>query len=166
MYREASGAIYACLRRTGRSVDLRQAGCSEAVSGGELPPALGGTVVAYCDRKHDNVEQIVVRSIATGRVLHQFSLHVETPRLTLLEWAEARQLFVTPDGAVAWLQEDSFGRHGGGTPPPPGWDVYAVDSTGFRVLSTNLQTEPPAMKLVGSVLTWRVGNTPESAVLR
>lgn len=144
---------------------LRQAACPQTVSGAELRPALAGTVVAYCDWNDENNEQIVVRSIATGQVLHQFSLHVEVQRLTLLERAEARGLFVAPDGAVAWLQEDSFGRHDGGTPPPPGWDVYAVDSTGFHALSTNLPTEPQAIKLVGSVLTWRVVHTPESAVL-
>lgn len=130
-----------------------------------MSPVLGGVVVAYCDWSKENFEQIVVRDIATDRVLHQFSLRVETPRLTMLEWAEARRLFVTADGAVAWLQEDSFGRHGGGTPPPPGYDVYAVGSTGVRALGTNLAVEPQEMKLVGSVLTWRVGNTPESAVL-
>jgi hypothetical protein len=165
MYREESGAIRVCLRRTGSGIYLREGTCPEAASGAEMPPVLSGVVVAYCDQSRENSEQIVVRDVATDRVLHQFSLRVATPRSTLLEFADARRLFVTADGAVAWLQEDSFARNGGGTAPPPGYDVYAVGSTGVRVLASNLAVEPQEMKLVGSVLRWRVGDAPESAVL-
>jgi hypothetical protein len=126
---------------------------------------LGGTVVAYCVQQAAEGERIIVRSIRTGRVLHKFWLSVDPVRATENEWAEALRIFVTSYGAVAWLQEDSFGTHDGNQAPPREYDVYEVDSTGFHALSTALLVEPQAMKLVGNALTWRQETTPESAVL-
>jgi hypothetical protein len=164
IYRAASGATYVCLRRTGHRTDLGHIGCPAGTPGVELAPELSDTAFAYCE-SHRESATIIVRSVTTGRVLHDFGLRVEVPRSTMLEWAEPLRLFVAPDGAVAWLQKDSFGNHDAGPPPPPGYDVYSVDSTGFHALSVNLPVEPRGMQLVGSDLTWIVGNESQSAHL-
>ncbi len=126
---------------------------------------LAGDVVAYQEGRLGDITKIVVRSIATDRVLHDVTLAVESSRQVLVELAQPLRILVKSDGAVAWIQQESFGRHDGGTAPPTAYDVYAVDRHGFRPLSTDLPTQPLMMKLVGSTLSWTQGKTRESAVL-
>lgn len=174
VFRYRFGA-YGCIRRSGHVVYLgypeghneRTPECFEDEQRCSLvsQEALAGDVVAYQEGRLGDVTTIVVRSIATDRVLHDVTPQVEFSRGVFIEGARALRILVKSDGAFAWIQEESFGRHDGGASPPPAYDVYAVDRHGFRPLSTDLPAPPLMMKLVGSTLSWTQGKMRESAVL-
>jgi hypothetical protein len=130
--------------------------------------ALGGDVAAYAEQRWepDGKQQyrIMVRSIATGRVLHAAPIEA-TPHLqVLLEGSRVRAVAVTANSNVAWVQENSYGRMSGPSPPNL-YDVYAIDSLGFHPVRTELSVEPRSLRLMGHTLTWRVGAITESAML-
>jgi len=161
--------FYACLRSSshrvflGHTEDWAAACQAPADRSVVVPHALAGTVVAYSEWQHSE-EAIAVRNIATGRLLHNVALHVATEERTLLEWAESVMVVLKGDGGFAWTQRDSFARHGGGTPPPTVFDVFAVDRAGFRALSIDLPAKP-SLTLRGSVLSWTEGSTQRSTLL-
>lgn len=173
----ARAGVYGCLRRGGRAVYLGEdrfyegprclrkdeGHCARAT---EL--VLAGTTVAYLttpvEPGYEQEHAIVVRSIATGRALHSVAIRVRTVHQTMLESSTVLQIVAKPDGAVAWVQEDSFGRHGG-VPLPPAYSVFAVDRKGFHTLTPELPASPRAMSLTGSTLSWSNEATRESAVL-
>lgn len=182
VYERLSGdrraGLYGCLRRGGRTVYLgegpsydrppclrkEEGHCMRATD-----QVLAGTTVAYLatpvEPGYHQQQAIVVRSIATGRALHSVTIHVRTVQRTFLEWATVLQIVAKPDGAIAWSQEDSFGRHGGGPTPPNAYSVFAVDRDGFHTLTPELPTAPRSLTLTGSVLSWTNEATRESAVL-
>jgi hypothetical protein len=169
--------IYDCLRRGGPVGYLghtEYTGGWDCVEGEERcgvvsDEALAGTVVAYTELRLEpsgrQPEHVVVRNLVTGRAMHDVSLHVATVQRTMLEEARAVRVAVNGEGAVAWIQEDQFGRHDGGTPPPTVYDVFAIDSDGFHSLRTDLPARPGSLKLTSDTLSWRQSATPESAVL-
>jgi hypothetical protein len=170
--------IYDCLRRRGPSgylghtEDVPGPGCIEGEErcGVVSDEALAGTVVAYAESRSEPTggrwpERIVTRSIATGRVLHDFSLHVATQQQTMLEEARALPIAVNGTGAVAWIQEDWFARHDGATPPPVVYDVFAIDSDGSHSLRTDLSIEPESLKIRGRVFSWTQEGRLQSAAL-
>lgn len=177
VYQEGAG-IYACLRRGGHVSYLGHSrlggnGCAEMQErcGEVSEEALTGTVVAYAEtrftpRGQTLPQRIVVRNITNGSLLHGFSLYVATLRRVMIEQASAIRLQVTPDGAVAWIQEDWFASHGGPPRPPTSYEIYAVDSGGIRTLSPELSTIPRSLQLHGRRLTWLEAGTPGSADLR
>jgi hypothetical protein len=131
---------------------------------------LTGTVVAYVESRQlwqggELAPQVVARSIANGKLLHAASLTVADPRMTMLEWASPIQLAVAADGAVAWIQEDSFARHGGGIAPPTEFDVYAIDGNGPYTLSADLPAQPGSLNFVGKTLSWMQDGIREAAPL-
>jgi hypothetical protein len=176
IYQDIFG-VYGCLRhgrharRLGNTQyggipcrDARQEACG-VVSG----EALAGTVVAYVESRLESSgrppDRIVVRSIVTGRVLHVVSLDVATREATFLEEARTIDIAVEGNGAVAWIQEDSFARHGGGLSPPTVYDLFAIDSHGFHALSIDLPAAPRSLKLEDGVVVWTQEGTPHSATL-
>lgn len=125
-------------------------------------------------------ERVVVRSLRTGKVLH------EVPTGTLLK-PEPRHVGVGPvvalvlksDGSVAWIAEDyerSSKLYGAGAPY---FDVCATDKTGARLLASGTDIDPSSLSLsvgsfgvggirrpiVGSTVYWTQGGRTESAVL-
>ncbi len=114
--------------------------------------ALAGGVVAYTEARVGQVHTVVVRSMSTGRVLHDVSLYVATPQGTMVEQAHVLHIAVNGEGAVAWIQEDGFGRHDDATPPPTVYDVFAIDSDRFHSLRTDLPARPGSLKLTGDAL--------------
>ena len=175
---ERRAGLYGCLRRGGRTIYLGEGRSYEGTDclrkeEGRCVRAssqiLAGSTVAYLaspvELGYTQEQAVVVRSIATGRVLHRVTIHVRTIHRTMLEWATALQIVVTPGGAIAWIQEDSFARHGGAPAPPRAYSVFAVDRDGFRVLTPELPTLPRALTLTGSVLSWTNEATQESSVL-
>lgn len=158
--------IYTCMRRGGRPGYLGHVEATPGPSclagqdrcGVVFDEALAGTVVAYGESRSEPggraPDRIVVRSIFNGRILHGGSLYVATPRLTMIEEAHAIQIVVKPDGAVAWIQEDWFARHGGASPPPVVYDVFAVDGNGFHSLGIDLPAKPTSLSTEGGALSW------------
>jgi hypothetical protein len=175
---DTRAGMYGCLRRGGMVVYLGEGrsyegpGCPRKEEGhcmGATHQVLAGTTVAYLatpvEPGYTQQQAIVVRSIATGRALHSVTIHVRTVHRTFLEWAMVLQIVAKPDGAIAWIQEDSFARHGGGPTPPRAYSVFAVDRDGFHALTPELPTLPRTLTLTGSVLSWTNEATQESAVL-
>jgi hypothetical protein len=182
VYERLSGdrraGLYGCLRRGGRAIYLGEGRSYEGLDclrkeEGRCVRAsnqiLAGTTVAYLaspvEPGYTQEQAIVVRSIATGRELHRVTIYVRTVHRTMLEWATVLQFLVKPNGAIAWIQEDSFARHGGAPAPPRAYSVFAVDSDGFHTLTPELPTLPRALTLTGSTLSWTNEATQESAVL-
>lgn len=83
----------------------------------------------------------------------------------MLEEAEPISVVVDAAGAIAWLQEDSFGRHDGATPPPTVYDAFAVDSQGFHSLRTDMPVRPTALELLPGAVSWKVSGHPQSVRL-
>lgn len=161
--------INACLRRGKHVLRLGavlEEGPIETVSevGTVSEVALKGTVVAYAESLHSE-STIVVRSIASGLILHKAALRVAIPQRTLVELALPIRIAVKANGAVAWIQEDWFARHGGAVAPPPAFGIYAIDSDGPRTLRADLPSQPRSLKLVGSTLSWLQGRALESSEL-
>ncbi len=166
---------YGCLRRggsvgyLGHTVPGAYCLAGEERCGVVSDEALAGTVVAYVESRMElsgrQPERVVVRSVSTGRVLHDVSLAVATVQQTMVE--EPRALGVVADGkgAVAWSQEDWYARHDGATPPPVANDVYAEDSEGFHALRIGLTAKPGSLKFSGSVLSWTQQGSPQAAQL-
>ncbi|HST34431.1 MAG TPA: hypothetical protein VLJ80_13045 [Solirubrobacteraceae bacterium] len=174
----AQAGVYGCLRRGGRAVYLGEdrsyegSGClrkDEGHCARATQLVLAGTTVAYfttpVEPGYAQEHAIVVRSIATGRALHSVAIRVRTVHQTMLEESTVLKIVAKPDGAVAWVQEDSFARHGGAVPPPPAYSVFAVDRKGFHTLTPELPASPRAMTLTGTTLSWSNEATRESALL-
>ena len=130
---------------------------------------LTGTVVAYVESRQlwqgsELPPQVIARSMASGKLLHAASLRVAVPRMTMLEWASPIQLAVAADGALAWIQEDAFARHGGSLAPPTEFDVYAIDSNGPHTLSADLASRPGSLEFVGKTLSWTQDGIHEAAL--
>lgn len=175
---DARAGVYGCLRRGGRAVYLGEErsyegpGClrkDEGHCARATELALAGATVAYLttpvEPGYAQEHAIVARSIATGRALHSVAIRVRTVHRTMLEAASVLQIVVKPDGALAWIQEDGFGRHGGGAAPPTAYSVFAVDRNGFHTLTPELPASPRALTVTGSLLSWTNEATPESAIL-
>ena len=143
VYAYGSG-VYACLMIGRRTTYLGQreepstgAKCTHAPRegcGAVSEETLAGDVVAYTEKPLGYEERVIARSVATGETLHDVALSVATRQSTMLEFAVARHIVVNAEGWIAWIQEDSFGRHDGATPPPTVYDIFTVDSRGFDSL--------------------------------
>lgn len=169
--------VYTCLRHTGSIGYLghtEQPPAWDCVEGEERCgavslEALAGTVVAYIESRFEPggraPERIIARSIPTGQVLHSGWLSVAVVQRTMLEEARAVRVTVKANGTVAWIQQDGYGRHGGGTPPPTVYDVFAVDTHGFHSLRTELPSKPYSLYFRHGMLTWKQAGTPQSAPL-
>lgn len=104
-----------------------------------------------------------MRSVANGAVLHDAWLQVAEVQRTELEFARVVHVVVNGLGTVAWVQKDSYERHGGGVPPATVYDVFALGLDGFRSLRTGLTSEPKSLKLSGNTLAWVEGEVLQGA---
>jgi hypothetical protein len=128
--------------------------------------ALAGDVVAYALKGVGQYETIVARSLATGRVLHEATLAVGTPKGVLVEEAHVRRLVVGSAGAIAWIQEDFFAAHGGNPSPPTLFDVFGLGSDGSHTFALGLPLQPRSLHLTGDTLSWAEEAQTHSAKLR
>ncbi len=130
-----------------------------------LQVALAGDAVAYASTLHSE-EQVFSWDVANRRLLHDARVETATRQEVLLEWAEVDRLVVGPTGAVAWIQEDSYARHGGGEAPPAVFGVFGLGSEGSRTFATNLPAKPFSLRLSGDRLTWNEQGRTFSGILR
>lgn len=81
----------------------------------------------------------------------------------------AEKIVLKGDGAVAWIALDDLrservererGRE------VNFYDLYALDSTGERLLASGLELDPSSLALAGSTLYWTEDGKPFSALLR
>ena len=131
-------------------------------SGGVLPIALAGPVVAYgvgessTDPFGHSFREIWVRSLVTGRVIHR------VPNGSPAEPGDVgigttAAIVVKRDGSVAWIARASekLGSI----------QVRAVDKTGSHLLAASPEIEPKSLALVGGALRWTEGGRRFSASL-
>jgi hypothetical protein len=176
VFRYRSG-VYACLRHGGSARYLGHAeGARGVCIAGEercgviTEETLSGTAAAYvetrCEPSSCGPEQIVVRSVSTGRILHDAPLEVATGQDTEVQFAVVLRIVLKADGAVAWVQQDVYGVHDGGPGPPTVFDVFAIDRNGFHSLRTGLPAKPGSLKVLGSALSWTQEGARQAAVLK
>ena len=182
---DAQADVYSVRRRDGESVvracavghrssyrleALRsENACGPQSCGGAIKnEVLAGAVVAYeafstseGDTGGENVSEewlVVVRDLATRRVLHRFSTGVTNPpnpRLVGNGFTVA--IVVKRDGAVAWINWSGI--------QPPVYQVHAVDESGSRLLAESAEIEPLSLALAGNSLYWTQGGKAELASL-
>lgn len=134
---------YACLRGTRRAISLAA----------NAPRALTGTVVAY-EPTSPFKSRLIVRSIASGRVLHEINTHVERVHGANADEARILAVRLTGEGSIAWIQEDSGA---GRSVVPAEYAVYGVDQHGFHAFQTELTSRPSRLAIKGRVLSWTLG---------
>jgi hypothetical protein len=154
---------------------------------------LAGSIVAYEEffttatrytREGEAVTsswRVIVRDLRTGRVLHSVPTGTPLkPEPRYVGVGDIAALVLKSDGAVAWIAEDyerSATPRGTGAPY---FDVYAVDSTGTRLLASGTDVDPSSLALsvgathlgdyphtiAGSTLYWTQGGQSFSATLK
>ncbi len=160
--------MYGCSRRTEHTYILGkvEGGVSWCTNSSELvcglinpnPLALAGTVVAYVEEREGSGDSlyICVRSLVSGRILHNFPA------------GNVRSLVVNGEGAVAWVKQEArvFTPDGPRLGQDPfNYQLYAVDATGFSPITDQLPSEPHRLDLNGDTLTWTQNGAPETTML-
>jgi hypothetical protein len=130
-------------------------------SSGVYLETLAGPVVAYAEAygsERTSIYEMVVRNLATGRVLHKVITETLRPEAISVSVAVGPlvALVVKSDGAVAWIVETGF---------PKEYRVYAIDESGTRSLASGADIDPTSLALAGSTLYWTQGGKPASATL-
>jgi hypothetical protein len=163
--------FYGCVRPHGRSylLGIPPSYGSPSGSGGTRTYTLGGPVVAFEEFNTTNLvsyyryeEEIVVRDLRDGRVLHRLATGTGNSPLERKHGdvgiGGVTRIVVKGDGAVAWIVAvDGLASE---------YQVHAVDSTGNHVLAVGPSIEPKSLRLNGSVLHWTQGGKRLSATLR
>jgi len=129
--------------------------------GGVVQPTLAGRLVAYgaslaFGEGGGGEWWIVVRNLATGRILH--TLPTGFPQFGLNRGiGNAQAIVLKSTGSVAWITGAgvSLGRY----------QVYAFDTGGQRRLATGPDIDPKSLALAGSTLYWTQAGKPMSAPL-
>lgn len=128
-------------------------------SGGVLPIALAGPVVAYGvgqSDPHASAREVWVRNLRTGRLLHRIpnGSPAEPGDIGL---GVTTAIVVKNDGSVAWIvgTREQLG----------GVQVRSVDKTGSHLLDASPEIDLSSLALAGSWLYWTQGGKPMSAVL-
>ncbi len=132
-------------------------------SGGVLPVALAGPVVAYgvgesyTGPSGHSFREIMVRNLVTGKLI------LKTPNGSPAEpgdigLGETTAIVVKSNGSVAWIVRAGLAQLGG-------IQVRSVDKTGSHLLAASPEIEPDSLALAGSTLYWMQGGKPMSATL-
>ncbi len=135
---------------------------SAAGSGGVGPIALSGPVVAYAVGRFGgpqghNVEEVWVRNLATGKLLHRMP-NGSPAQPGDIGLGLTIAIVVKSDGSVAWIN---------GAPEALGTvQVRSVDATGSHLLAVSPEIEPDSLALAGSTLYWTQAGKPYSAQLQ
>jgi hypothetical protein len=160
--------IYGCVYRYGKSYELGHPpieGSPQGGGGTRLYTLTGPTVaferysVTELEPESRYVEEIVVRDLRNGRVLHRLPTGTPTtpPKNGDVGVGIGTAIVVKSDGAVAWIVVGS-GTNGE-------YQVHAFDKAGGRVLASSREIIPSSLALAGSTLYWTQGGKPMSAVL-
>jgi hypothetical protein len=129
-------------------------------SGGVLPIALAGPVVAYGAGKNfafgHSFREIWVRNLRTGKLIHRIpnGSPAESGSIGL---GVTEAIMVKGDGSVAWIVR--AGTALGGI------QVRSADKTGSHLLAASPEIAPESLALAGSTLYWTQGGKPMSATL-
>lgn len=162
-YREGPGGVFGCAYGSNRSYDLGLVPSGgPSGSGGVVPIALAGKVVAYDKGKTSSLSgrgshEIWVRNLATGTLIHRMpnGSPAEPGDIGL---GETTTIVVKPDGSVAWIVRAGNKQLGG-------IQVRSVDKTGEHLLAASPEIDPGSLAVAGSTLYWTQGGKPMSAVL-
>jgi hypothetical protein len=149
-------AIYACDRRTHRTIRLGQKTICVGTARVD-DTALAGDTVAYgLDRcgVDAGFTIVIVRRVSDGKRLHSFRA-ITGPGL-VESYQSINALIVKPNGAVAWIATDSsiIGRG-------KRIEVHANS----RLLDSGAAIVPTSLRLHGSTLSWRDGASTRTARL-
>ncbi len=124
--------------------------------------ALVGPVIAYDvgsafeTLSEHSVEEIWVRNLATGKLLHRMP-NGSPAKPGDVGIGDTTAIVVKPDGSVAWIARAS--KELGNI------QVRSVDKTGSHLLAASPEIEPDSLALAGSTLYWTEGGKPMSASL-
>ena len=159
-YPEGPSGVFGCARGSKRSYYLGLVPYGgPSGSGGVLPLALVGPVVAYgvgSAFPEHSFHEVWVRNLATGKLLHRMP-NGSPPEPGDVGIGDTEAIVVRPDGSVAWIAtaSDELG----------GVQVRSVDKTGSHLLAASPEIEPDSLALAGSTLYWTQGGKPMSASL-
>jgi hypothetical protein len=165
-----SSVFYGCAYGRGKRYELglppeTGAGSPGGTSGSRLY-TLAGPIVAFerystteLEPASRYVEEIVVRDLRNGRVLHRLPTGIPTmpPKNGDVGIGGATAIVVKADGAVAWI----VAVNGAAVE----YQVHAFDKTGNHLLASGSEIAPSSLALTGSTLYWLQGGKPMSATL-
>ncbi len=147
-----------------------------APSIGSRHMTLDGTIVAYeryatasASGEGAGYFEVFVRNLRSGQLLDRVptGMPLEARRF-YVGVGSVRTMVVKADGAVAWIALDFqrseqlarlIGRE------VNYYDLYALDSSGERLLASGTELAPSSLALAGSTLYWTQGGRPFSAGL-
>ncbi len=115
---------------------------------------------------------VVVRSLRTGRVLHEVPSGIPLePMPHHVGVGGVAAIVLKSDGSVAWVAVDSersesAGRAEGREGGVLYYDLYALDRTGERLLAAGTELDPSSLALAASTLYWTQGGKPFSVLLQ
>ena len=129
---------------------------------------LAGPIVAYETSSTTEMfpgaryeDWIIVRNLATGRVLHKLPTGTEAAAKNRnVGIGPAYAIVLNSRGSVAWIAGT---KSVAGTPGQ--YQVHAFDRTGARTLAVGADIAPTSLALAGSTLYWTQGGEPFSAPL-
>lgn len=166
------GSVWGCLAATGERRNLAGAGFCNRAPGRAAPVRLAGEVVVYglasCGVDTGS-STVVVLDLATGKRLAD--LTASTLPIGPESYVSVESLVLRADGAVGWIAHIAslVGRQGvpyevhrfsGGEPS-------LLDSGGKpSLLDSGPAIRPASLRLAGSTMTWRDGNSTRSASLK
>jgi hypothetical protein len=116
-------------------------------------PTLSEPFVAYVLGTHCCLRRITVRDLRDGTVVHRTDNASSESGADL----EVRSLVLSNLGSVAWIVVRSY--------PGRRIEVWALDSSGLRMLDSGRQIAPRSLRLNGSTLSWVKRGVVRSATL-
>jgi hypothetical protein len=157
------GSVYACLQATGARRKLGSAGVCNLAPGRVAPVRLAGEIVAYGLARcgvDTGSSSIVVRDLVTGKRL------ANVPAGTIARGPESyvlvESLVLTGGGGVGWIAVDeSLVRT-----RPSIYEVHRFMGAKSALLDHGSAIDPASLRLAGSRMTWRNGQTMRSARLK
>lgn len=156
---ELKGTIYGCSIHGSKSYRLGGSSYGQQKVG---PVALSGEDAAYGLSRSgvDTISASVrVRRLSDGKMLHDDA--ATTKPLPAEYFQTLYALVVKSDGAVAWIAEAGSIFEG----KTSDVEVHKDDTTGRALLDSGSSIRRRSLRLHGSTLTWRHGETTRSALL-
>lgn len=140
---------YGCAFRVGRTYRL---GNDAAVY------ALAGRMVAYEIDTSPVERKMIVRSLGTGRVVHQASPNLGD---AFGNGSVAAKVILKRNGSIAWTYPDETGE---GSEVDPGYELHAIGTSNRRaVLSRNADPESLRLGPEGTTILWTEGDLTRTA---
>lgn len=152
--RESIDSYFGCAFRTGRT--YRLGGGNDAVV-----YALAGRMVAYESLANPVNQRMVVRSLGTGRVIHQANSNLEG---AFGNGARAVEVVLKRNGSIAWTYPNRTGE----SVEVTGIELHAIGTSNRReVLSQRVDpAESLRLNPGGVTISWTEGGMTRTAPLR